>query len=592
MLLDAEVITQGAEQRIKDALTAKANLRILADPVGTWDAAEATLRIAADIKLLGVCPSFVDDINMDVRIDLGARFSVPTPDHLVSYYRLDSGLINNDQVFGCALTGALLYPFAGAALLEQKKIDLKGYLGGIAFGPYFTFGQLVGVINAQKLEDDISDSLGDTCHKINDSEYECTSIVNLGVQLVPTLNSRFVLDWAYGVPEGLVLSGAVVNLGELFMGSIGDIEHTGFAWQVLGSCTGNGKNNFRIGNEATVLVPYTPPARLVTARVFADPQHGYSLAIDDNQITVTPADPPVPYPCKLRVITNRGVRTLTIAAANALSAEESEALQNDMLGASMSCYYWEKDFTVIERILWRIDPASHVLPDGGVQHWQVLVKDLHPASTLTVSTPDGTPILTGTPARNGTLRFSLHFDDRDAPEELTLELQRPPGEAAQSHEVSVLQTLYGLRASLPVQGDVRRVDVTGALRRPQLEITTNGQELRWDVRNTLAPQLLHAVAHEPAGPTERVVDRSALDAGSSDGHQQIQSHCADGGFEPTIASMDLMARHDRSLQSIDLYEVVARATGSRPVTDPSTGPEPGAGLTTAAIAAQPDSTVV
>ena len=74
MLLDAEVITQGAEQRIKDALAAKANLRILADPVGTWDAAEATLRISADIRLLGVCPSFVDDINMDVRIDLGARF--------------------------------------------------------------------------------------------------------------------------------------------------------------------------------------------------------------------------------------------------------------------------------------------------------------------------------------------------------------------------------------------------------------------------------------------------------------------------------------------------------------------------------------
>ena len=71
MLLDAAVITQGAEQRIKEALTATANMRILADPVGTWDAAEATLGIAADVKLLGACPSFVDDINMDVRIDLG-----------------------------------------------------------------------------------------------------------------------------------------------------------------------------------------------------------------------------------------------------------------------------------------------------------------------------------------------------------------------------------------------------------------------------------------------------------------------------------------------------------------------------------------
>ena len=126
MLMDANVIIQEAEQRIKAALAAKANLRIRSDPVGTWDAGEATLRVAADIRLLGACPGFVDDINMDVRIDLGTRFKVPTPDHLVTHYQLDSGLTDSGQVFGCALTAALLYPFAGAALLEQKKIDLTG----------------------------------------------------------------------------------------------------------------------------------------------------------------------------------------------------------------------------------------------------------------------------------------------------------------------------------------------------------------------------------------------------------------------------------------------------------------------------------
>src|SRR6185503_3932036 len=138
----------------------------------------------AGITLVGACPSFVDDINMDVALDIGAHFSVPTADHLVSHYQLDSALTNNDQVFGCALTGALLYPFAGAALFADKKLSLIDYIGGIAFGPFLTFGQLVGVINAQKLEDDISESLGDTCHKINDSEYECTSAVNLVIQLV------------------------------------------------------------------------------------------------------------------------------------------------------------------------------------------------------------------------------------------------------------------------------------------------------------------------------------------------------------------------------------------------------------------------
>jgi hypothetical protein len=466
MLVDANVLTQEAEHRIKDALNAKANLRILSDPAGSWDAGETTLRIAADIRLLGACPSFVDDIDMDVRLDLGARFSVPTPNHLISHYQLDSALTDDGQVFGCALTGALLYPFAGAALFDKKKIGLLDYLGGIAFGPYFTFGQLVGVINAQKLEDDISESLGDTCHKLNDSEYECTSAVNLVIQLVPTLNSRFVLEWAHGVPEGLVLSGPVANLGELFMGSIGDISQQPFVWQVLGGCTGNGKNNFHIGDQAKISVPYTPPAKLIKARILFDLQNGYTLTVNDNEITVTPGNPPVSYPCQVRLITNRGVRTLTIPAAQPLNDADAKALQTALLGASLTCFYWEKQFTTVEKIRWLVDPASHVLRDGAVRQWQILVKALDPSNTLTVRTPDGATVLIGRPSSTGTLHLSLMFADQGGPEELTLELERPHNTAAKPLEVAVRQTLYSLRASLPVQGEVRRIEVTGALRQP------------------------------------------------------------------------------------------------------------------------------
>ena len=70
----------------------------------------------------------------------------------------------------------------------------------------------------------------------------------------------------------------------------------------------------------------------------------------------------MPYDCTLRVITTRGVRTLTIAAAQPLTAEESKALQTALLGAGLSCFYWEKDFfTPIEKILWLVDPAFHIV---------------------------------------------------------------------------------------------------------------------------------------------------------------------------------------------------------------------------------------
>ena len=605
MLMDAQVLSQGAEQRIKDSLKNKANMRILSDPAGSWDAAETTLRITAGIKLLAVCPSFIDDINMDVRIDLGARFGVPTPNNLLVHYQLDSAPSNNDQVFGCALTGALLWPFAGVALLEQKQISLTDYLGGMAFGPFVSFGQLVGVINGQRLEDDISESLGKTCHKINDSEYECTSMVNMVIQLVPTLNSRFVLDWAHGVPEGLVLSGPVANLGELARGSLGDIGLRPFKWQVLGNCTGNGKNNFRVGNEARIFVP----APVVKARVLDDPDHGYTLANNDGEITVTPKNPPVAYACKIRLITNLGVRTITFAAAKPLGQGEAKDLDKALLGASLTCYYWEKNFTVIEKILWRVDPAFHEIERGAVRQWQILLKELDPTSTLTVRTPDGATVATGRASRSGTLHLSLMFADKGGPPELNLELKRPES-SAKPVEVSVRQTLFSLRASLPVQGQIRRLEFTGALRQPHLHVTTDGQTLRWDVRNALAPQLLEATARQAVSTSEEeepifhkgrevggegtpnitkalahLFDRlgnahaigipsvfgfvetlylrteqgaAIYDISVPEQPQEIHALSSPGWYEDTAATQHFMARHDRARHVIDLYEVVAR----------------------------------
>ena len=507
----------------------------------------------------------------------------------------------------------MLYPFAGAALFEKKKIGLLDYLGGIAFGPYFTFGQLVGVINAQKLEDDISESLGDTCHKLNDSEYECTSIVNLVIRLVPTLNSRFVVDWAHGVPEGLVLSGPVTNLGELSAGKIEDIAVRPFAWQVLGHCTGNRKNNFRIGNQAKVVVFSTSAAQVLKARILSDPENGYTLSVNDNEITVTPRNPPVSYPCKIRLVTDRGVRTITIAPTHALESAESEALQKALLGATLTCFYWEKRFTTVEKIRWLVDPAFHVIHEG-VRQWQILLLGLDPGSTLTVRTPDGATVATGRPSRSGSLHLSLMFADHNGPPELSLELNRPDNAAAKPIEVSVRQTLYSLRASLPVQGEMRQIEFKGALHRPQLGIMTDGQTLRWDVSNSIAPQLLEATALQRrdqeeeeqqewilhnrrhmggrctanvtraitsllqrlgqphavgirgvSGFSEALYFRTAqgaaiYDISDPDQPQEIHTLSIPGWYEDTAASLNLMARHDRARHVIDLYEVAARHT--------------------------------
>ena len=150
----------------------------------------------------------------------------------------------------------------------------------------------------------------------------------------------------------------------------------------------------------------------------------------------------------MRVITNRGVRTLTFAAAHALGAEEQKKLVDAEIGANLTCFYWEKNFTTVEKVLWKVDPAFHVIRERrrGIRQWQVLVKSLPSGSLLTVRTPDGSSVFVGRPSDSGTLHFSLMFADQDGPEELAMEfrdggrtpesideMSMPPGVVLQVH---------------------------------------------------------------------------------------------------------------------------------------------------------------
>jgi hypothetical protein len=609
MLMDANVLLRDAESKTKDALNRQGGMQILSDPSASWDPSETTINVGAAIRLLAACPNFVDDTDMDVRINVGAQFSVPSPNNLVQHYQLDKELTDSGQVFACTLTGGLLYPFVGAALFAKGKIELTDYLGTIVYFPFLSFGQILGLINGQQLESDISSSLGKTCHKINDAEYQCTTAVDMGIQLVPNVNSRLDLDGVHGVAAGLVMSGPVANLGELFLGSITGVDLNPFGWRVLGACTGNRTNNFHIGNQAKITVDYIPPAQLLKARILS-PANGYTLSVNDNVITITPQDPPVSEDCLVRVITNRGVRTITIPAARPIISAEQQALQVALISAAATCFYWSKVFTPIEKIHWLVDPARII--HEGEQQWLILVKAIDPNSSLKVLTPAGSVVFTGRPTRSGNIYASLMFANQGAPSELNLELHRPGlGAAADGVELSVQQTLYSLQARLPILGKFKRMDFRGGFRQPQLRIITNRQISLWDVKNALAPQLISAVAlertvedeqelvlsHGPEGqggilpeisravaslfdrfgsphaignPSVpgfdktlyfRTADRAVVyDISSPDAPEEIHSLAGPAWYEGTASTLNLLARHDQANHVVNLYEVAGRHT--------------------------------
>src|SRR5205085_9839340 len=99
-----------------------------------------------------------------------------------------------------------------------------------------------------------------------------------------------------------------------------------FTWQVVGRCSGNGKGNFTIANQAKIEVFVTGAASMCKAYILYDREGEFKLTAEaDGSITITPrfgynylADP---YPCRIRVVTNRGVRTITFPPPMAITEE-------------------------------------------------------------------------------------------------------------------------------------------------------------------------------------------------------------------------------------------------------------------------------
>jgi hypothetical protein len=334
------------------------------------------------------------------------------------------------------------------------------------------------------------------------------------MSLSPPFYSRLELETASGVEGGLVLSGTIINLRDAFMGSLEPVSVNPFTWQVVGRCQGNGKNNLSVANQAVISVFGTPPAGMCKAYLLSDPEGEFSLAVSEDSVTITPRFNPSyvanPYPCRIRIITNRGVRTITLLPPPAITDAKSQELDTALLRAISSCYYWEKDFTSVEKLRWRPDPPFG--EDRFTQFWQIVVRGLQPENTIRVEGPDGRTLVTAHSSRAGVAHISLLFPGDRAPSELALELgggRREEGEEAR--EISVQQVLFEHRATLPVRGPLRAMRFEG----PRLIIVDAEQDMMWDVTVPLVPALLRSTAVAEDDSRDRLVVQSGKRLGAT-----------------------------------------------------------------------------
>lgn len=497
MLVDADLLKADARRQAHDALTGEPSIRLNSGPDVGWDPSGPALDIDAEVELVDACPFFIDDIDMDAHVDIRYSFSVPTPNTMRTHFYLNGSPSNVVEEIACALTGALLWPFIGPLFLkgENLGVGIGAYFAGLVASPLARFIGLIAAIETKTLSKDISKNLGSTCAKQDDENYECNEPMNLVMQLSPGMNSRLEVEAVYGVARGLVLTGSISGLGEFFQGSINSVSVCQFAWGLQGRCTGSGQNNFRFGNQASISVGAVPPASLCNARILYDPLKEFKLTREDNSITIAPAFKPAyvadPYPCKVRLITNRGVRIITLNPPREITQAETDHLEETRMRAIASCYHWERHHTPVEKVHWLVDPPPFEIAQS-FQFWQVVVRGMQPEETIHVTLPDGPSLLNARPSRAGLAHFALMFGGAAAPPELALALTgRGDGDDEGLLELTLQQLLFAHQASLPVSGPplMMRLDAGGR----RLLIEDESWETAWDLSTPLAPALLHSL---------------------------------------------------------------------------------------------------
>lgn len=604
LLADFRIFTEEASQKIKEGLRNVSKFKLHRGPSVTWDPNSPALNISLGGEAVDACPFFVDDIDMDVDAEIRAVLSVPRTNTLRTHYHFDASASNAVEEVACAVTAALLWPFIGLVMFDRDQIDLPKYLVGVLAHPLLRFVALIFAIETQGMSGDISRDLGSNCKKLDDENYECEDEFDLSLA---GLGGRLELQMVQGFPQGPVLSGAIVNLRDFNTGKITSVNLAPFKWQIIGKC----KTGFSIGNQAAISIGVEPPAALCLARVLDDPLEEFAITIGDNELTILPRFKPGyvenPYPCRIRLITTRGVRTVNITPPQAQTAQETQELETGRLRAIASCERWEKVFTPKEKLEWLIDPPAGLKEQ--LQFWQIVVSRLRRDNRVRVEDQTGATILSAVPSENGMARLDLLFEGRNAPSELSLKFEGITDENQEPRKIEVQQTLYARRSSIPAPASLQNISLESSSNKTVLRYSSPQEEHKFDLSLPANPalqgitakteninertQVMHRGQEIASSITQNahILDTLSLQPGNirSIGNpklkglrdtlyvglerggalfdlsnpeepREIQKYETKPWFEGTALSGRLLARHDPDKRKIEIFEAIASHT--------------------------------
>jgi len=223
-----------------------------------------------------------------------------------------------------------------------------------------------------------------------------------------TLDNAIAFDDPINIGgSGLVLSGGV-SLKPRPTTSLANVAVPGLQWGLSGSCSG-----IQLAASAAIQLTREPPRffYICVVKVQDDPlgvfgrdqvqwEWGHS-EIDLAVNFFPPAYFSNPYPCRLLIVTNAGMRILSIAPPPQLTPEQIQRFKDEAERAKLACFVEQDPFYQAFHQYnprWSIDPGPEEIAGHA---WQAVIHGLAPGETVQITGSNNQALGIATASSNG-----------------------------------------------------------------------------------------------------------------------------------------------------------------------------------------------
>jgi hypothetical protein len=463
VMLDKDLLIAAVRDRLKNGLAGQADAKPKWGPDVTWEPAGPQLITRAGVEILGACPFFIDDIDLDVDLEVTMGFAIASPTRLALRFHVAAEASDIAEIIGCAVLPTLFWPIAGQLIINELGSDspIGDFLMGLVLGLPVICGLFASAVGTMGTKSFSAGTFGPHCEKRGDADVECLYplVINVGDPAFPIrLQSAQVL----GTPAGLVVRGP--SQAKAIPDEVITVTTTPLQFTISGGC----RKGFGFVIQAQIRIASTGSrGGVCSARVLDDPLGEFTVSVDraENMVTVRArglasyAALPTKYPCLVRVVTTGGVRTITYPPPAALTPERERELEDRRHNFDQVCELWKDTFHEIEWAGFG-PPGPLEVPDW-LQHWEVAIHNLNPGEWLDVHTDTNAFVLSAKASARGVTHFAAVFDGPSGPSALRM-TRRGDAPFTTVPILTPVQMVLAHRLTIPTVGDAVAMKFEGS----------------------------------------------------------------------------------------------------------------------------------